>query len=264
MHFGKRKGYLAYPVLALAIFSASATVRAQDASTQQQTQTQTPVPSDSQAQSDTQAQQPPEQRAEVLRQAQLRVRARRKLRVQQIIQDTYSHQYETYFGAGYLRFRPGSSLQKNTEADWNVGITDYLAGKLGVTADFRGYYGTTFTNVNPFQVFSPSISQYTFMGGPTMRFFEGQHWGWTAFVLAGVGHGNFGTGTGGLPPTLIGLYPDSTAFNISPGAAVDYNLGPGLAIRLSSSYLLSRYGGDTQNNLGFNAGLVYRFGRQKK
>ncbi len=29
-------------------------------------------------------------------------------------------------------------------------------------------------------------------------------------------------------------------------------------------YLMSRYGSDTQNNLGFNAGVVYRFGRQKK
>jgi hypothetical protein len=264
MHFGKRKGYLAYPVLALAILSASAITRAQDASTQQQTEAQSTAQADAQAQSGTQTQQTTEQRTEVLRQAQERVKARRKLRVQQIIQDTYSHKYETYFGGGYLRFRPGSTLQRNSEAGWNVGITDYLAGKLGVTADFRGYYGTTYTNVNPYQVFSPSISQYTFMAGPQMRFFEGQHWGWTAFVLAGIGHGNFGTGTGGLPPTLIGLYPDGDSFNMTPGVAVDYNLGPGLAIRLSSSYLLSRYGGDTQNNLGFNIGVVYRFGRQSK
>jgi hypothetical protein len=118
--------------------------------------------------------------------------------------------------------------------------------------------------VNQYQVFAPSISQYTFMAGPTYRFFEGQHWGWNAYVLAGVGHGNFGTGTGGLPPELIGLYKDQNALNITPGASVDYNLGPGLAIRLSSTYLMSRYGGDTQNNLGFTSGIVYRFGRQSK
>jgi hypothetical protein len=256
MHFGKRKGYLAYPVLALAILLASASLRAQDASPQQQQTT------DSQTQTETQAQ-TPEQRVEVLREAQERVKARRRLRIEQIIKDTYSHKYETYFGGGYLRFRPGSYLQRNSEADWNVGITDYVAGKLGVTADFRGYYGTTYTYVNPYQVFAPSISQYTFLGGPQYRFFEGQHWGWTGFVLAGLGHGNFGTGTGGLPPTLIGLYPDGDAFNMSVGASVDYNLGPGLALRLSPNYLMSRYGGETQNNLGFNAGVVYRFGRQK-
>ena len=256
MYFGKGKGYLAYPFLASAILFASATIWAQDASPQQATEPQTQTQT-----------QPPQQRTEVLRQAQQRVRARRKLRVQQIIQDTYSHQFETYFGGGYLRFRPGSSLQKNSEADWNVGITDYLAGKLGVTADFRGYYGTTFTN-SPGgfenQVFAPSISQYTFMAGPQVRLFEGQHWAWSGFALAGVGHGNFGTGTGGLPPTLIGLYPDGNSLNVTAGVSLDYNLGPGLAVRLTPNYLLSRYGSDTQNNLGFNAGIVYRFGRQKK
>jgi hypothetical protein len=255
MHFAIRRGYLAYPVLALAILSASALLQAQDASIQPQTETQ--------SQSEPQAK-PPQQRAQVLREAQRRVQARRKLRVQQIIRDTYSHQYETYFGGGYLRFRPGSALQKNSESDWNLGITDYVAGKLGATADFRGYYGTTFTNVNQFQVFSPSISQYTFMAGPQYRFFEGQHWGWSGFALAGIGHGNFGTGTGGLPATFIGLYPDGNALNVTVGASVDYNLGPALAIRLTPNYLMSRYGSDTQNNVGFNAGVVYRFGRQKK
>jgi hypothetical protein len=255
MHFGKRKGYFAYPFLASAILFASATIWAQDAPPQQATEPQT--------QTETQTQ-PPQQRTEVLRQAQQRVRARRKLRVQQTIQDTYSHQYETYFGGGYLRFRPGSSLQRNSESAWNVGITDYVKGKLGVTADVRGYYGTTFTNINQFQVFSPSVSQYTFMAGPQVRLFEGQHWAWSGFALAGVGHGNFGTGTGGLPPTFIGLYPDGNALNVTAGVSLDYNLGPGLALRLTPNYLLSRYGSDTQNNLGFNAGIVYRFGRQKK
>ncbi|MGB7190283.1 MAG: outer membrane beta-barrel protein [Acidobacteriaceae bacterium] len=259
MHFEKRRGYLAYPVLALAILFASATVRAQDASSQQQPQSESPSEIQSQTQEQTSA-----QRVEVLRRAQQRVRARRERRIRQIIQDTYSHQYEVYFGGGYLRFRPGHSLQKTTEGGWNVGLTDYFHGKLGATADFRGYYGTTYTNVNEFQVFAPSISQYTFMAGPTYRFFEGQHWGWNAYVLAGAGHGNFGTGTGGLPPELIGLYKDGNALNITPGASVDYNLGPGLAIRLSSTYLMSRYGGESQNNLGFNAGVVYRFGRQTK
>jgi hypothetical protein len=245
MHFRKRK------LLALALFLAPLFAGAQNITDQQQSQPQTTAP------------QGPEQKAEVLRQAQARVKARRKLRVQQIIQDTYSHKYETYFGGGYLRFRPGTNLQHINESAWNVGVTDYFAGKLGLTADFRGYYGTTYTNINPYQVFSPSISQYTFLAGPQLRFFEGQHWGWSGNVLAGVGHGNFGTGTGGLPPTYIDLYPDATVVNVSMGASVDYNLGPGLAIRLTPNYLMTDYGSELQHNLGFNAGIVYRFGRQK-
>jgi hypothetical protein len=254
MHFRKRMGYGLYPLLALALFMAPALSRAQSTTDQQQPAQAPQTPPT----------QPTEQRAEVLRQAQARVKARRKLRIQQIIQDTYSHQFETYFGGGYLRFHPGPSLQKINESAWNIGVTDYVAGKIGVTADFRGYYGTTYTNINAFQVFAPSISQYTFMAGPTVRFYEGQHWAWSGNVLVGVGHGNFGTGTGGLPPTLIGLYPDGNAVNLSAGASVDYNLGPGLAIRLTPNYLMTDYGSQLQHNLGFNAGVVYRFGRQRK
>lgn len=250
MHFSKRK------LLALALSMAPALLCAQSTTDQQQQQ----QPAQTQEAPTTL---PAGQRAEVLRQAQARVRARRKLRIQQIIQDTYSHKYETYFGGGYLRFRPGSSLQKINESAWNVGITDYVKGKIGVTADFRGYYGTTFTNVNEFQVFSPSIGQYTFMAGPQVRLYESQHWAWSGNALVGIGHGNFGTGTGGLPPTLIGLYPDGNSMNVSVGASVDYNLGPGLAIRLTPNYLMTDYGSELQHNLGFNAGVVYRFGRQK-
>ncbi|MDI3255701.1 MAG: hypothetical protein QJR10_13080 [Bacillota bacterium] len=207
-------------------------------------------------------QQSQQERAEVLRQAQERVRARRHLRDQQIIRDTYSHKYEAYFGGGYLRFRPGNLLQHINEAAWNVGVTDYAYGKIGITADFRGYYGTAYTGRNAYGVYEPSISQYTFMAGPTVRFFEGVHWGWTAHVLAGVGHGNFGTGTGGLPPTLINLYPDGNSFNLAAGASVDYNLSPALALRLTPSYLMTRYGSSTQNNLGWQGSVVYRWGRQ--
>jgi hypothetical protein len=247
-----------YPVLAVTLFSFAAL----QARAQQTTDPQQPAP---QAQTEqTAPPQPPSQqeRAQVLRQAQERVKARRKLRDQQVIQDTYTHKYEAYFGGNYLRFRPGSSLQHINESGWHAGITDYAFGKIGLTADGRGYYGTTYSGPNQFGVYQPSISQYTFLFGPTVRFFEGLHWGWSAHVLAGVGHGNFGSGTGGLPPELIGLYPDGNAFNLDVGASVDYNLGPGLAIRLTPNYLMSRYGSDTQNNKGFTVGVVYRFGRQ--
>ena len=148
------------------------------------------------------------------------------------------------------------------EAGWNADLTDYFFGDLGITADFRGYYGTAFTGPNPYSVFNPSISQYTFLAGPRYRFFKGQHWGWTAQALAGAGHGNFGTGTHGLPPQLVGLYTDATVLNFSGGASVDYNLGPGLAIRLTANELVTNYGSTFQENLGGNLGVVYRFGRK--
>jgi hypothetical protein len=245
MQFGKVK------VLALAFLLAPGAVWAQSTTNQQPTQQTTQPPA-----------QAPQERSEVLRQAQARVNARRKLRLQQVIQDTYTHKYEVYGGGGYLRFSPGNTLQHLNEVAWNVGFTDYLRGKLGVTADVRGYYGTAFTYINQYQVFNPSISQYTFMAGPQARIVERLHLGVSANVLAGFGHGNFSTNTGGLPGTLIGLWPDGTTFNLSVGVPIDYNLGPTFAIRLTPNYLMTDYGSQIQNNLGFNAGVVWRFGRQ--
>ena len=264
-HFRSRSGYAPvpfgmYPLAVVPLFAAllfaPSVIRAQD------TQQQAP-PGTAESQSEQpQQQSTPEQRSEVLRQAQARVNARRKIRIQQIIQDTYSHKFELDFGGGSLRFRPGNDLQRMNEAGWNVDLTDYLFGDLGLTADFRGYYGAAYTGANPYSVFNPSISQYTFLAGPRYRFFKGQHWGWTAQALAGAGHGNFGTGTHGLPPQLVGLYTDATVLNFSGGASVDYNLGPGLAIRLTANELVTNYGSTFQENLGGNLGVVYRFGRK--
>ncbi len=202
------------------------------------------------------------ERARVLRDAQARVNARRRLREQAIEQDTYSHKFEVYAGGGYLRFRPGHTLQHSTEAAWNAGITEWIRPKLGITGDVRGYYSTAITDNFQYQVFKPSISQYTFMGGPQYRFYQSQHWDWNAQVLAGIAHGNSSTGTGGFPANDVGLYNDGNKLAVSVGAAVDYNLGPALAVRLMPNYLLTNFGSDFQENLGFTLGVVYRWGRQ--
>ncbi len=223
------------------------------------------TPQDTTAPSQDSAAPPPQsqgERAKILRDAQARVNARRRLREEAIVQDTYSHKYELYAGGGYLRFRPGTNLQHNTEAAWNAGITEWVRPKLGITADARGYYGTAITDNFAFQVFKPSISQYTFMAGPQYRFYQSQHWDWNAQVLAGIAHGNFSTGLGSLQGAPVGLYPDGNKLAVSIGAAVDYNLSPALAVRLMPNYLLTNFGSDFQENLGFTVGVVYRWGRQ--
>lgn len=266
MHFRKCFGYAVYPLLAATLFAPQA-LRAQSTTPAQ--------PADSQAQQSAPPPAPPanmqepvsqeQQRALVLREAQARVNARRRARIRLIVKDTYSHKYDVYFGGGYLRFRPGATLQHMNESAWDIGFVDYFHGRLGAAIDTRGYYGTAYTGRHPSginEVYNPSISQYTFLAGPQYRFYEGQHWGWTAQVLAGAGHGNFATGTGGLAPGYVGLYNDGTVLNVDPGVSVDYNLGPALAIRLTPNALFTHYNGDFQRNLGWNIGVLYRFGRQ--
>jgi hypothetical protein len=217
----------------------------------------------SNSQSNPQQSYPNEQeRIRLAREAQARVRARRQQRTQAVIQDTYSHKYEAYFGYGYLRFRPGSALQHVTEYGWNIGITDYIRPKLGITADFRGYYGNAYVGNNPYARFKPFISNYSIMGGPQYRFVERKSWGVSGQVLAGITRSLFDGDSSGFPGTLLGLYPNQWRFAAAVGAPVDYNLGPGLAVRVTPNYYFTNFGGEAQNNLGFTAGAVYRFGRR--
>ena len=245
------------PALALVLFGATLLPLAALA------QTNAPAGGDPLGQAtDQSGPQTQQERARILRDAQARVTARRRLREQAVVQDTYSHKYELYAGGAYMRFRPGTNLQHDTEAAWNVGVTEWVRPKLGITADARGYYGTAITNNFEFQVYKPSISQYTFMAGPQYRFYQSQRWAWNAQVLGGLAHGNFSTGTGGFPAEAVGLYPDGNKLVISVGVPVEYNLSPALAARLMPDYLLTNFGGDIQHNLGFTAGVVYRWGRR--
>ena len=259
VHMSKCLKYAVYPVF-LFLLSAGSTLRAQDTTQPQQPQSQT----EQQGPISELPTQTPQQRAQVLRQAQQRVRARREQRDKQIIQDTYSHKYEIYFGSCYLRFRPGHTLQHMDEGMWNVGFTDWVHGNWGVTGDVRGYYGRAYTHPNELglPIFHPSISQYSFMAGPQYHFFEGVHWGWSAQLLGGMGHGNWATGTGGVPANLVGLYSNTNVLNLSAGAQVDYNLSPSLAIRLLPMMLVTKYGSNLQPNLGFTVTGVYRWGRK--
>ena len=65
-----------------------------------------------------------------------------------------------------------------------------------------------------------------------------------------------------MPASNVGVYSNGNVFNVSVGAAVDYNLSPTLAVRLMPNYLLTDYGSTLQHNLGFTSGIVYRWGRQ--
>ena len=47
------------------------------------------------------------------------------------------------------------------------------------------------------------------------------------------------------------------------GVNYDYNFYPNLAFRVTPTYVGTTFGGTVQNNLGVNAGIVYRFGRLK-
>lgn len=193
---------------------------------------------------------------------QARMRARREQRRAAAIHDAYSHLFETYADMGYLRFKPGPSLQRLTFYAWDTGLTRYFNERLGVTIGGRGYYGTAYVGLNQFNLTRPAISQYDVLGGPTYRFYLQPRYSIAGRVMGGLAHGNFSGDTNGISPKLLGLYPDSNTYAISGSIIGEANLTTNIAFRLAGDYLGTGFGSSMQNSFGFTGGIVYRFGRQ--
>lgn len=202
--------------------------------------------------------------------------ANRKARIARTIEATYSHRYEVAGGGGYLRFRSGEYLQKNSEVTFFMTGTYFLNPKLGIIGDVRGMYGNAkIGNSSPnFLPFKPQISEYPFMGGVAYRVYAKEKVALMVTGEAGAALGKFDGDTKGLPSSALGLWQSATRPAISLGANFDYNLYPNIALRISPTWVGTFYQlspqdpapqphGSFQSNLGFNIGVVYRFGKIK-
>lgn len=199
---------------------------------------------------------------------QARIKARRDQRRAAAIHEVYDHLYEIHTGMGYLRFTPGDSLQRVNEYNWNAGVTRYFNERLGVTIDGRGYYGTPFIEpqqgtppAGSVRLDKPAISQYAALIGPTYRFYLQPKYSISGRVLGGYTYGNFTSDTNGFG-TLGVLYPDASTFAASASVFFEYNLSPAIGLRVAPEYYLTGFGSTIQNNLGYNLGIVVRFGKQ--
>jgi hypothetical protein len=193
---------------------------------------------------------------------QARIRARREQRRAQAIHDVYSHLFELNASMGYLRFTPGPHLQRVTYYGWDTGVTRYYSQRLGVTIDGRGYYGTSYVGLNFSQITRPAISTYAVLGGPTYRFYMQPKYSISGRVLGGYAHGNFSGDTNGFGGQTLGLYPDGGTYAASAGIVGEYNLTPGIGLRLAPEYFATGFGSTAQNSFGFTGGLVVRFGKR--
>jgi hypothetical protein len=191
--------------------------------------------------------------------------ANRKARIAREIQETYTHRWEIGTGGGYLRFRSGESLQKNSEIAFWMNGSYYLNQKLGITGEVRGGFGNAKVGNNSYGInYSPQISEYPFMAGATYRAYRKEKFAISGFALGGTAIGKFDGDLKGNTAAALGLWPSTNArpaFSI--GANLDLNLYPNIAFRIAPSYLGTTFGGTLENNAGFEMGIVYRFGRQK-
>src|ERR1039458_9394623 len=99
--------------LALLLALASAVLPAIRSQSSQSSDSSTPAPAAQEAPAAPQAQAPNAGQLSV----QARIRARREQRRAAALHEAYDHLYEIYVGAGYLRFTPGSTLQRVNEYD---------------------------------------------------------------------------------------------------------------------------------------------------
>ena len=189
--------------------------------------------------------------------------ASRQARIQRTIDDTYSHRWEVFGGGGYLRFHSGEYTKKNSEISWAAAPNYYLNPKLAIVGDARGSFGNAHALINnTYGVYNPQINEYTFMGGASYRFYEKEKVAVSVQGLGGIGWGIFSGGAKGLTGTQIGLWPDGFKPAFSVGVSADYNFFPNLAFRVTPTYVGTTFGSTVQNNIGLNAGIIYRFGHK--
>jgi hypothetical protein len=202
-------------------------------------------------------------------QGQISVQARIKLRREQrratAVHDAYDHKWESFADMGYLRFTPGPSLQRLTYYGWETGLTRFHSERLGYTLDGRGYIGNAYVGINQYSQGNftrPQVSMYNVLIGPVYRFYLQPKYAISGRVMGGWAYGNFSGDTNGVPPTLLGLYPDGSTFAASASVTGEVNLTPSVSFKLAPEYFLTGFGSTLQNSLGFTGGITYRFGKQ--
>lgn len=197
---------------------------------------------------------------------QARIRARRAQRRALAIQQAYAHRYEGYFGMGYLRFVPGVNLQRAHEYAWDAGVTRYFNERLGITGDARGYFGAAYVYNNAITnsaITNVEVTQYTFMAGPTYRFYMQPKVSVAGRILAGMAYGHF-TGDLNGSETLaeaLGLWPNGPVFAANASLIGEYNLTPRVSARLAPEFIPTGFGSTIQHSFGFSVTIGYRFGK---
>jgi len=205
------------------------------------------------------------QRKQQVRHPRRETNASRQARIERTIEQTYAHRYEIFGGGGFERFRPGEFLKKDNQISWAANTTYYFSSKFGIVGSAQGSFGhaETYTNTT-FTTYVPKaqINEYYFMAGPSYRFYAKEKLALSAQGQAGVGWGIFAGGSKGIPPVDLGIWPEEARTAFSLGVSADYNLYPNLALRITPAYIGTTFGGKVQNNVGFNAGILYRFGHR--
>src|SRR5271154_3192352 len=178
----------------------------------------------------------------------------------------YRNKYDIYGGLASSHFNAGPALIPGANlGGFDIQGTDWLTMRLGVTANVRGYYGTTGVVPNPYNIHGPFIMEHLFMGGASYRGPKNEHAALTFHGLVGGSYGSFDSAiNSGLTGPNLGLFNNGFTFATALGGSVDLNRSAKFSLRLSPDYLLTRFGGVSQNEFAISVGVLYRLSKMRK
>jgi opacity protein-like surface antigen len=156
---------------------------------------------------------------------------------------------EVFGGYSFLRAGSGTDLPGLSTFNlhgWNASLSGFVHRNLGLTADFRGGYGSP----EVLGLVSIKTRVHTFMGGPVLRVPTSKV---TPFVHALFGGAH-------LSGEALGLSASDTAFAWATGGGVDVHLHRFFHIRvLQADFVQTRFSETSQNHAQISSGLVLTF-----
>jgi hypothetical protein len=182
----------------------------------------------------------------------------------------YRNKYDLYGGVASSHFNAGPALIGGANlGGFDIQGTWWPKMRLGLTANVRGYYGTTGVVPNAYNIHGPFIYEHMFMGGASFRGPKNEHASLTFHGLVGGSYGVFNSavnaGPNGPPLTgpNLGLFNNGFTLATALGGSLDLNRSSKLSLRLSPDYLLTRFGGVSQNEFAISIGVLYRLNKMR-
>jgi hypothetical protein len=177
----------------------------------------------------------------------------------------YRNKYDIYGGFASSHFNAGPALIPGANlGGFDIQGTMWLKMRLGATANVRGYYGTTGVIPNSFGIHGPFVMEHLFMAGPSIRGPKNEHAALTFHALVGGSYGVFDSAVdNGATPQSLGLFNNGVTLATAVGGSLDLNRSPRWSLRISPDYLLTRFGGVSQNEFAISVGVLYRFRKMR-
>jgi hypothetical protein len=177
----------------------------------------------------------------------------------------YRNKYDIYGGFASSHFNAGPALIPGANlGGFDVQGTMWLSMRFGATANVRGYYGTTGVVPNPYGIRGPFVFEHQFMAGPSIRGPKNEHAALTFHGLVGGAYGVFDSALNpGLTGPNLGLFNNGFTLATAVGGSLDLNRNSKFSLRLSPDYLLTRFGGVSQNEFAISLGVLYRLNKMR-